>query len=700
MSIETRLRYSLAHWLLKASQIQTLNTLTFPGWQRASDTLLRGFEALTREGYQKNAVVFACLSALAFDFPEPPLLVYGEDSDDAKALPKHPLRKLIARPNAFMGERELWMYTMVYLGIGGNAYWHKVRNARGQVIELWPYHTLAIQPYTDPTTPHWIDHYLHTTADGRQIAVPVKDIVHFKWPSVDMAQPWLAQPPLLAVSAEVGADNEMTLYLQSLMLNDAIPRTILVQNPNRFMSPDEIDRAKNQFMANYGSNKRGGVMILEAGTEIKRLGLDLQEMAFDAMHKVPEKRIAAAFRVPLSVAGIGDDPTYSNSEEAYSRYIRSTLAPLWKLTDDEVQNSLGDEFGVWVERDLTKVSALQEDQNQLWGRVNSAFQAGRLTLNQANQLCGLPPVPGGDMYLWSASVFPVPAAQVGAMATAEAEAALRPPTPPVQALPAPDPTNNETDLSNDNDVTDVPKQAEKASLATARRLARALQRIRRRIEPRCEKAIAGYFADLAEVMVQRAENSAKNNNLPTIEQLFLEIDGVKLVDLLQRYYLEIIQASWETWNISIGIEAAFEQTDPAVVATLAHAGLQVRQINDTTLTALRDLLQYGADQGWSLEQLVEGTADHVGLRKIITETYAGRARTIARTELGTAQQHCAIERYHAAGIDQVYVHDNGMDDSDPRCTALNGTIQSLDWARQNRLQHPNCVRCFAPYVEE
>ncbi len=693
MSIETRMRYGLARWLLKTSQIQTFNTLTFPGWQRASDTLLRGFEALTREGYQKNAVVFACLSALAFDFPEPPLLVYGEDSDDAKALPKHPLRKLIARPNAFMGERELWMYTMVYLGIGGNAYWHKVRNARGQVIELWPYHALAIQAYRDPTTSHWIDHYVHTTADGRQVVVPVDDIVHFKWPSVDLAQPWLAQPPLLAVSAEVGADNEMTLYLQSLMLNDAIPRTVLVQNPNRFMSPDEIERAKSQFMASYGSNKRGGIMILEAGTEIKRLGLDLQEMAFDAMHKVPEKRIAAAFRVPLSVAGIGDDPTYSNSEEAYSRYVRSTLAPLWKLADDEVQNSLGDEFGVWVERDLTKVTALQEDQNQLWIRVNSAFQVGRLTLNQANQLCGLPPVAGGDVYLWSASVFPVPQQQVGALASAEAEAALTPPAP-VQALPAPDPATVDA-----TGTPDAPKQAEKASMATARRLARALQRIRRRIEPRCEKAIAGYFADLAETMVQRAKDSAKDALLPTVDQLALEIDGIKLVDVLQRYYLDIIQASWETWNVSIGIEAAFEQTDPAVVATLAQAGYQVRQIHETTRTAVQELLQYGAEQGWSLDQLVEGTADHVGLRNIIIETYTGRAKTIARTELGTAQQACAIDRYAAAGIDQVYVHDNGMDDSDPRCTALNGTTQSLDWARQNLLQHPNCVRCFAPYIE-
>lgn len=698
MSIETRLRYGLARWLLKASQMQVGNTLAFPGWQRASDLLLRGFETLSREGYHKNAVVFACISALAFDFPEPPMLVYGEDSDDAPALPKHPLRRLLARPNAFMGERELWMITMVYLGIGGNAYWHKVRNSSGRVIELWPYSSAALQPYVSATTTNWIDHYTFTSADGRQISVPTDDIVHFKWPSVDTGQWWLAQPPLLAVSAEVGADNEMTTYLKSLMVNDAVPRTIIIQNPNRFMAPEEIERAKAQFMANYSNNKRGGIMVLEAGSDIKRLGLDLNELAFDAMHKVPEKRIAAAFRVPLSVAGIGDDPTYSNSEEAYSRYVRSTLAPLWKLADDEVQNSLGDEFGVYVERDLTKVTALQQDQDKLWNRVDQAFRAGRLTLNQANKLCGLPSVPGGDVYLWSASIFPVPTAQLGAVVAAEVEGALNPPAPPVPA--ALSDVVQLPDASIQPEQASAPRQLEeKVAVTTAHRIARALQRIRRRIEPRYEKAVAGYFADLAETIVTRLSDSAKDASLPSAEQLLLTLDGEKLIDLVERYSLDIIQASWETWNQALGIETAFDQTDPAVVRVLSQAGGRVRQINNVTLAALRDVLQYGADHGWSIDQLVEGMADQRGIRAVITETYTGRAKTIARTELGTAQQQCAIARYQAAGVQQVYVHDNGMDDSDPRCTELNGTIQSLAWAWANPLQHPNCVRCFAPYLE-
>ncbi len=693
MSIETRLRYGLARWLLKASGSQAFNTLAFPGWQRANDLLLRGFETLTREGYQKNAVVFACLSALAFDFPEPPMLVYGEDSDDAPALPKHPLRRLLARPNAFMGERELWMITMVYLAIGGNAYWHKVRNSNGRVIELWPYSSAALQPYVSADTTNWIDHYTFASADGRQISVSTDDIVHFKWPSVDTGQPWLAQPPLLAVSAEVGADNEMTTYLKSLMVNDAVPRTIIIQNPNRFMAPDEIERAKAQFMANYSNNKRGGIMVLEAGSDIKRLGLDLNELAFDAMHKVPEKRIAAAFRVPLSVAGIGDDPTYSNSEEAYSRYVRSTLAPLWKLADDEVQNSLGDEFGVWVERDLTKVTALQQDQDKLWSRVDNAFRAGRLTLNQANKLCGLPAVSGGDVYLWGMGVQPIPETQIGAIASAEATALLAPPAafamPPVPTTDAIDSVSQPKAMRADHEI----------KTNTARQQAKTLQRLRKRLEPRFTKAIDGYFSDLADTIVQRAEDSQKNTDLPNAEQLYLESDGVKLVDLLQRYFLEIMQLSWETWNLSLGIEAVFEPSDPAVVTTLATAGVRVTQINATTLQALRDVLQYGAEQGWSIGQLIRGTDDQPGIRAVITETYKHRAKTIARTELGTAQQQCAVNRYKAAGITSVYVYDNGVDDSDPRCTELNGTIQTLAWARANPLQHPNCLRCFAPYVE-
>ena len=714
MSLATRIRHGLARLFLKAGGLRVL-----PAWApaRAVDY---SYAALSREGYRKNAVVFSCVSALAFAFPEPPLLVYASDEPNAQPLPRHPLRRRLARPNVLMGERELWMYTIVYAAIGGNAYWHKVRNAQGQVVELWPYSAGQFSPVAseDPGAA-WVERYSYDPGDGQVVSVPAEDVVHFKWPSVSTARPWEAQAPLQAVAAEVDADNEMTLYLRSLLANDAIPRTIIRQSAERFMSDDEVGRAKAQFAASYGGGGRGGVLVLEAGAEVERLGLNLQELAFDALHRVPESRIASALRVPPIVAGllVGlERSTYSNYGEARKAFAQETLAPLWALWGDEVQNSLADELGVYVRHDTSRVQALSEDTTQKWQRIREATSAGYLTINEARQAIGYQAVPGADVLIWGASTYPVPASAVGTLAQAEAAAQLAPPPaaqpaqitgPTVDAEVVPEGEAEEGETEQRGATTTTTRRdsgaaggEESKSVSAARRTARALQRVRRRVERRMEPVVAAYFEDLADAIAQRAEDGAKADDLPTVEQLFLESDGRRLLELVQRYYVEVIGASWETWNLSLGLEVAFEQSDPAVVEALKVAGSQVRLISETTRTALQELLTYGAEQGWSVGQLVRGTDDRPGLRALVAETYKGRARTIARTELGEAQQTAATARYKAAGVARVLVLDNGFDDSDPTCTDLNGTVQTLDWAQRNKLQHPNCVRAFAPYFEE
>ena len=117
------------------------------------------------------------------------------------------------------------MTTAEYLALGGNAYWHKVRGRSGRVVELWPYHAGNILPVPGGDT--WIERYDFYEASGVKKPIPAEDIVHFKWPSIDPLQPWMAQPPLMAAAKDVDTDNEITRYLFALLKNDAIPRTVV-----------------------------------------------------------------------------------------------------------------------------------------------------------------------------------------------------------------------------------------------------------------------------------------------------------------------------------------------------------------------------------------------------------------------------------------------------------------------------------------
>ncbi len=669
LNLWDRMRLSLARGLMKASAMPIVAPWVQASWL---EPLWRN---LVREGYKANAAVYAMTTTFAFYFPEPPLKIYGPDGNP---LPGHPLRKLLVKPNPIMGEAKLWEYLITYMSIGGNAYLHKVRSAAGRVVELYPYHAGQITPI--PGGDRWVRHYVYdptgsgATSGDLVVPIPVEDILHFKWPGPDPEQPWMGMPPLRAAAREVDADNEATRYMFALLKNDAMPRTAMIIPEGVDLDDGKFKRLKSEYREQFGGDNRGGLMILEGGADIKRIGLDLKELAFDALHRVPEQRLAAAFHTPLSVAGLGDDPTYSNSEEAFKRYTQGTLAPLWVMFAGEIQSGLIDEFGGAGEArfDTTNVKSLQEDTTARWDRTLSALSGGAITVNEFRAANGYAAFTGGDVLIRDPNKELV-AVQ---LATRAGKQAMLPPA-----------------------------ETKAAARAAAIKAAQRLQRMRMNVAKEMESDIESFFSDLADRMVERLSKraAAGETKAQSADDLIEPEDESKLEELLKYWYVDLLQQSWSTWNTSIGVRVSFDLADPAVTAALADSGTRIKDIMDTTLVDVRELLQYASEQGWSVDKIARGDADHPGLRDIVEQTYKNRGRTIARTELGTAQQIAAVGRYGAAGVKKVLVLDDGFDDSDPVCKELGaggqGTVKSLEWAKDNPLQHPNCVRAFAPWFD-
>lgn len=662
MNLTTAVRYRLAQWLYKSSGFAVV-----PRWFTRS-FLEPSWTNLVHEGYQRNAVYFACIEALAFSFPEPPLLVWEDDSDNAAPVPNHPLRRLLLKPNADMGEAELHAAIITWMAIGGNAYVHKGRNSRGQIVELRPYHDGQITPVasSDPDAVSWIDHYELSNGTDKPTPISREDIVHIKWPTLDPKQPWKAQPPILAAAREVDSDNEASRYVTTLLKNDAVPRTIVKQSAQRFMDDNEVRRAKAQFKESYGGDNLGGVLILEAGADVERLSLNMEELNFAALHDIPEQRICAVMKVPAVVAGLGDDPTYANSEQAWLRFTLATLVPLWRAVSSEIQADLAPEFGngVAVRHNLAKVQALQENEDAKWARIDKSFNSGYLGFYESRAMLGLGDPRPDELFRVQVAATLEPAGYI-----------LNPSaTPVIEVQPAP-----------------PQKMIEAKAQLSPEKLVRGLQKVRASAAKQMERAVDRFFTGLADRVARRA---AKATDLPGLDDLIEDSDWLDLEKTVKRYYVTVLESSWPLWSDALGVDVAFELSDPAVVKALKTAGQRVALIDDATRAELRDLLGHAAEQGWTLDQLVRGDGDTPGLRSLITETYQGRARAIARTELATAQQQVGVDRYDETGMKRVIVFDGGGEDSDEDCNALNGTTQTLAWARQNLIGHPNCVRCF------
>jgi HK97 family phage portal protein len=645
------LRRNLLNWLMATEQ--RAGGLRLTPFQ--SESVLRpNWQSLVDEGYQKNAVVFSCIAALAMDYPEPPMRIYADDRTDAPSLPNHPLRKLIMRPNPLMGERELWMYTMCYGAIGGNSYWHIVRDKRGLPRELWPYHYGQIQPIpeSDPDQP-WVTLFQFDDGTGPKKVIPAADIVHFKWPSPDPKQPWQSQPPLQAVAAPVDTDNELDRYLRALIQNDLVPRTVMIVPEGGYVDDEQAKRMQRRFSERHGGDRRGGIAILEAGVELKRIGLDLRELAFDALHRVPERRIASAFRVPLSVAGIGDDPTYSNSEEAYKRYVQSTLAPMWALWGDEVQNALGDAFGVVTRHDLSAVRALREDATAMWGRVIQAHTAQLVTKNEARAMIGLPPTAGGDAF-----------------------------APEPMALPAPKPD------PEPEPTPEPPKRREVRSEPNPR-----ITRLERALNREVASTLAQFYAEAAASVSEKADVSGREAK--NFEQLALDL-GASLGFLLRRFYLAVLPIAFDDGAqtlVALGSAAAvdltFDLANEFVQDVLGEVATLVKGITDTTREELQTLVGRQAAEGWSTGRLAEAISELSGLHS------RTRAEMIATTEAARAASAGTVIAFQVSG--EV----SGMewlttDGPCPICDALNGKRVALGKSFGGGIPyppaHPRC-RC-------
>ncbi len=686
------------------------------------------FTRLVQEGYKANGAVFACVSRLATSYPEPPMRIYRQTDAGLEPLPNHPAQKLLSAPLAGIGGADLQQFTITYESIGGSAFWYKQRSNAGQPIGLVPLHRAQIAP--TPGGDQLNGPYVWTKEDGTTEAIPADDIVHFRW-QIDPLFPWDALAPLIAVAREVDTDNEATRYLFALLKNDAIPRLAIVAPERMTIGPDEEKRIKAWWQEGQGGDNRGRPALLKGGMDLKKISLDLAELAFEALRRVPEARITAAFGVPAMVSGLNvglERSTYSNQGEARQGMTQDTLVPRWRSNEDQVTETLVKEYAgdrIVARYDTSQVAALQEAVQSKRLFALDGWKSGLLMRNEGRAVVGLPRTQDGD-------VFNVPM-------TSSLEPGALEPRPGSKAAAEPIETKAERKAAR--------RKAQLSHGAT-------LRKVRGKVAKKMETAIDSYFQALADRVVSRLGGKAFNpeyqgmtslpvvipeakrleilrlgaegetakaqalirseltwasvpvdvscKDLPSAEELLTEADAAELEEIIVKYYLAVAEASWETWNAELGVDLAFGDGDPAVADALRTAGTRVKEIDEFTLDYLRETLQYGAAQGWSVDHLVRGEPDAgiPGIRSIVEETYKNRAKNIARTEMGTCQNLVTFGRYEAAGVKNVLVMDNGDEDDDEPCKEVNGTVKPLAWIKENPLEHPSCTRAFAAEFED
>lgn len=330
--------------------------------------------------WKENPVAQGCTQAYALTMPEAYLAV----RDAEQFVYDHPVSQLFAGSSW-----RLSMATaMTYLCIGGNVYYHKLRNNAGAVVELRPYSDANFAPVLDEYGNIRAYHYYNGSNTWE---VSKDDVIHIRGFWVDPAISYAGGSPIVLASTTIESYNEASGTIFSIHKNDAMPKTLVIYDEE--LSPDQISLAERSFKRKYGGERRGSVGHMWGVKSVERLALDYQELGMESTFSQYEARICGVYRVhPIiayTYAGIMSS-TYSNAEQASKDFTDMVRVPLWQMIADQINAQFAiPEFGVEVGFDLSTVEALKPSAEAAQTIAVTAFQAGVLTLNEAREAFGL-----------------------------------------------------------------------------------------------------------------------------------------------------------------------------------------------------------------------------------------------------------------------------------------------------------------------
>lgn len=348
------------------------------------------------DGYLLDELVFACIDFRMDQTAEAPVCGYRRTAGGDEKIDEytHPAIALLNRPNPFMGRSRLWKTTSMHLDIGGNAYWEKVRSAAGKVVELWPLRPDRMQVIPDGK--RYIAGYKYTIGD-RYYYLRTEDVIHFR--NEHPLNDYYGLSRMAPLGPRIDLDVWQRDFISAFFRNAGVPFGLL--NIERRVQPEERDMIRQQFRSDFSGRNAFSVGVIDGGAaSYTAMGLPLGEggIVLPVLDEMNETRICAVFQLTPSLIAtrVGlSSSSYSNRASDREMFWDNVQVPRYRDLDATLTLGLQPDFPDLdrFEHDLSKVRALQEDEDKRHKRFRDDLAGQMITLQEARTSVGLPPEP-------------------------------------------------------------------------------------------------------------------------------------------------------------------------------------------------------------------------------------------------------------------------------------------------------------------
>jgi len=348
--------------------------------------------------------VYSCVRILSETLAGLPLHVYRyNDSGGKEKYLKHPLYKLLHdEPNPEMTSFAFRETLMSHLLLWGNAYAQIIRNARGEVIALYP---LMPNKMTVDRDSKGRLFYLYsrtsddapTLGDDSQVYLAPSEVLHIPGLGFDGL---IGYSPIAMAKNAVGLAIATEEYGAKFFANGAAPGGVL-GHPGTIKDPQKVKESWNA--AYQGSQNAHRVAVLEEGMKYQPIGISPEQAQFLETRKFQINEIARIFRVPPHMLADLEKSSFSNIEQQSLEFVKYTLDPWVVRWEQSMCRALlmeSEKPIVFIKFNVDGL--LRGDYVSRMSGYATARQNGWMSANDIRELENLDRIPaefGGDLYL-------------------------------------------------------------------------------------------------------------------------------------------------------------------------------------------------------------------------------------------------------------------------------------------------------------
>lgn len=618
------------------------------------------------------------------------------------------LYELLRKPNPFMLWDELVTLLIEDVLLVGNGYWFKWRTTSdGKPLALYRLAPAYVKIIPGPFGAKRYEYQPPGAKDP--LNIDPKNLIHFKRPNPHSAYYGLGviQGGGRAFDLELALTDTIASYYE----NKADPSLII--ESERRVSRDVFNKLRAQLRARVsGSKKAGELLVLEAGLKANNLSPTARDALFDDLARMSRDRILTKFRVFPDLLGVTDEAQAADILTEHRReFDNATLRPFITKLQAQITDSLVAAWGckliidyryqmpiediVKMGTDFAAVPGIKvREVRQFFAPLGIEESTGdpeidELVLNVPGENMGPDgqPLDGNaalaDRPLGSEPGRPPKGTNTGTFGSGGATPAgakVRKPRPQGKAL---------TD-----DITERWKALQTEGTTS---IGNKLKHEDRTEGPRTTDidATAAFIAD------------GLDNAVHTLERGLLDHTEGKASrgDLLKRLRNSKSWVTFQNMITSVLEDGAQRAASSAVMhqADLGHVAdedIPYDEIARSVVHRPEGIRAIVSNLKNRVLKSVKSAQDEIGdaaaLRDAVQETLrdwrTGQAAVIADSEATHAYNEGTLTVAETLGLDEVGVLD-GHDHDEP-CREADGQTWPISFARENRIEHPNCRRAF------